>query len=99
MNVLWVCSEARALFYSAVVHCLIGGITGGIFPIQALLGLMAVALAESLVAMVAFGVPTGLWSLTNLVAIQVGYLGGIFVRSLLEKVGLAEPGRHVNHTS
>lgn len=72
--------------------------TGGIFPIQALLGLMALTAIESVVAVAVFGLPTGLWSLVNLLAIQIGYLGGIYARSLLEKAGLAEPGQRVHHT-
>jgi hypothetical protein len=73
-------------------------VTGGIFPIQALLGLMALTAIESVVAVAVFGLPTGLWSLMNLAAIQVGYLGGIYVRNLLEKAGLAAPSTRVNHT-
>jgi hypothetical protein len=73
-------------------------VAGGIFPIQALLGLMAITAVEGLAAAVVFGVPTGLWALANLVAIQLGYLGGVFVRNLLEKIGLAEPGRRITHT-
>jgi len=59
---------------------------------------MALAGLESLVVAAVFGLPTGLWSLTNLLAIQLGYLGGVYVRSLLEKAGLAAPGTRVNHT-
>ena|ERR1700754_4175173 len=88
----------RALIYSAVGHGLIGAVTGGIFPIQALLGLLALTAIESVVAVAVFGLPTALWSLMNLAAIQVGYLGGIYVRSLLEKAGVAEPGPRINHT-
>lgn len=88
----------RALFYSAIIHGLIGTVTGGIFPIQILLGLMAITAIEGVAAAVVFGVSTGLWVLANLLAIQVGYLGGLLVRNLLEKVGLAEPGTRINHT-
>lgn len=88
---------AGALFYSAIGHGLIGIAIGGIFPIQALLGLMALAVLESFVAGALFGLSTGLWSLMNLLAIQVGYLGGIYGRSLLERAGLAEPGTRINH--
>jgi hypothetical protein len=59
---------------------------------------MALTAVESIVATAVFGLPTGLWSLMNLAAIQVGYLGGIWLRSLLEKIGLAGPGTRVNHT-
>lgn len=71
---------------------------GGIFPIQALLGLMAVTALESVGVVAVFGLPTGLWSLMNLLAIQFGYLAGIYIRSLLEKAGLAQPGTRVHHT-
>jgi hypothetical protein len=59
---------------------------------------MAITAVEGLAAAVVFGVPIGLWALANLVAIQLGYLGGVFVRNLLEKIGLAEPGTRINHT-
>jgi hypothetical protein len=86
------------LFYSAVGHGVIGAVTGGIFPIQALLGLMVLAVIESIVAATVLGQPMGLWLVANLAAIQVGYLGGICIRCLLEKVGLAERGTRVNHS-
>ena len=40
---------------------------------------------------IAWGTSMGLWSLGSLVAVQVGYLGGVWLRSALEHVGIAEP--------
>lgn len=89
---------AHALFYSAIGHGLVGAVTGAVFPIQALLGLMVLTTLESAATTVLFGLTAGLWSLVNLVALQVGYLAGIYIRSLLEKAGLAQPSTRVHHT-
>lgn len=56
------------------------------------MGLVIVVLVECVATAAVFGVQAGLWSLTSLVAIQMGYLGGVYARSILEKTGLlAEP--------
>jgi hypothetical protein len=34
------------------------------------------------------------WSLGSLVAVQIGYLGGIYLRSVLEHVGIGVPDVH-----
>lgn len=91
-------SGAHALFYSAIGHGLVGAVAGGAFPVQALLGLLGIAVLESAATTALFGLDAGLWSLINLVALQVGYLGGVYVRSLLEKAGLAQPSTRVHHT-
>ena len=39
----------------------------------------------------------GLWSLGSLVAVQMGYLGGIYLRSVLKYVGIAEPNVRPRH--
>lgn len=80
------------------VHFIIGTLTGYAFPVRALLGLVAVVLVECLIVAVAFGATAGLWSLTALVAIQFGYLGGVYTRSVLEKAGITEPNTHIRHT-
>ncbi|WP_424627929.1 hypothetical protein [Bradyrhizobium sp. SYSU BS000235] len=59
---------------------------------------MALTTLESIAMAALFGLPAGLWSLVNLAAIQIGYLGGVCVRGLLEKAGLAESGTRVHHT-
>lgn len=59
---------------------------------------MVLTVIESIVAAAMLGQPMGLWLLVNLAAIQLGYLGGICIRCVLEKVGLAEPDTRVNHS-
>ena len=58
---------------------------------RALLTLVAVVLMECVGATLVWGLSTGAWSLGSLVAVQTGYLGGIYCRSVLEHAGIAEP--------
>jgi hypothetical protein len=78
---------------------LAGFLTGSIFRVRALLGLVIIVLIECVATAAMSGFQAGLWSLTSLVAIQMGYLGGVFARSVLEKIGLlSEPETHVRRT-
>ena len=81
--------------YLIAIHFLIGILTGCVFRVRVLLGLVAVVLFECVAASAALGATAGLWLLTGLAAVQIGYLGGVWLRSLLEKAGLAEPGAGV----
>jgi uncharacterized membrane protein len=72
-------------------HFFAGLITGSIFAARSLLILVALVLVECVGAAIAWGVSVGFWSLGSLVAVQMGYLGGIYCRSLLERMGIAEP--------
>lgn len=78
-------------------HFLAGAITGSIFDARTLLTLVALALIECVGVTIAWGLSTGLWSLGSLIAVQVGYLGGIYLRSVLEHVGIAEPNVRPRH--
>lgn len=81
------------------IHLLAGFLTGSIFRVRALLGLVIIVLIECVATAAMSGFQAGLWSLTSLVAIQMGYLGGVFARSVLEKIGLlSEPETHVRRT-
>lgn len=74
------------------LHLLAGFLTGSIFRVRALLGLVIIVLIECVATVAISGVQAGLWSLMSLVVIQMGYLGGVYARSVLEKTGLlAEP--------
>lgn len=84
--------------YIVAIHLLAGFLTGAVFRVRVLVGLVAIVLIECLATAAIFGVQEGLWSLTNLVAIQMGYLLGIYARSVLEKIGLAEPETQVRRT-
>lgn len=51
---------------------------------------MALVLIECVVVAVICGFSIGLWSLGSLLATQVGYLGGVYIRSVLENAGVGE---------
>jgi hypothetical protein len=79
------------------LHCLAGAVTGSVFAVRALLTLVALVLTECVGVTIACGTSMGLWSLGSLIAIQVGYLGGVCLRSALEHVGIAEPIARPRH--
>jgi hypothetical protein len=79
------------------LHCLAGAVTGSVFAVRTLLILVAFVLTESIGVTIAWGASMGLWSLGSLVAVQVGYLGGVCLRSMLEHVGIAEPIARPRH--
>jgi hypothetical protein len=54
------------------------------FAVRTLLTLVAIVLIECVVATIARGLSVGLRSLGSLIGVQVGYLGGISLRSVLE---------------
>jgi hypothetical protein len=72
-------------------HFLAGLVTGSIFAVRTLLTLVALVLIECVGVTIAWGVSAGFWSLGSLIAVQMGYLGGIYFRSVLKHVGMAEP--------
>jgi hypothetical protein len=74
-----------------IVHFVIGAIAGSIFTVRALAALVGIVCLECVWATVALGFAAGLWSVGCLVAVQVGYLAGIYLRSLLERMGIAQP--------
>lgn len=80
-----------------VFHFLAGSVAGSIFAARTLLTLVALVLIECVGVTIAWGLSTGLWSLGSLIAIQVGYLGGIYLRSVLEHMGIAEPHVRPHH--
>jgi hypothetical protein len=79
------------------LHCLAGAVTGSVFAVRTLLTLVAVVLTECIGVTIAWGASVGLWSLGSLIAVQVGYLGGVCLRSVLEHVGIAEPIARPRH--
>ena len=81
----------------AALHCLAGAVAGSVFAVRTLLTLVALVLTECVGVTIAWGTSTGLWSLGSLIAVQVGYLGGVCLRSALEHVGIAEPIARPRH--
>jgi hypothetical protein len=79
------------------LHFVAGSVAGSMFTVRTLLPLVGIVLVECVVAAVALGFTAGLCSLGGLVAVQIGYLGGIFLRSVLERVGIAQPYVRSHH--
>ena len=76
-------------------HFLAGLVAGSIFAVRTLLTLVTLVLIECVGVAIWRGFSTGLfWSLGGLVAVQLGYLGGIYLRSVLEHVGIGVPDVH-----
>jgi hypothetical protein len=80
--------EQVVLIYGVAVHFFVGLVTGSVFAVRTLLGLVAVVLLECLVAAIVYGAAYGFWWLSALLAVQLGYLAGLYVRSVLEHAGL-----------
>jgi hypothetical protein len=72
-------------------HFLAGLVTGSFFAVRVLLVVVALVLIESVAVAIAWGLTMGGWSLGSLIAVQTGYLGGIYFRSVLEHAGVVEP--------
>ena len=89
--------EGNVLISVVAFHFLAGSVTGSIFDVRTLLTLVALVLIECAGATITWGLSTGLWSLGSLIAVQMGYLGGIYLRSVLEQVGIAKPNVRSRH--
>lgn len=70
---------------------------GSYLAVRTLLTPVALVLIECVGATIAWGSSMGLWSPGSLVAVQMGYLGGIYLRSVLEHEGIAEPNVRPHH--
>jgi hypothetical protein len=72
-----------------ILHLIAGLVVGSLFGVQTLAILALAVCLEAVVAVVVLGVPTGLiWLLVSQVALQFGYLGGMYLRSVLERAGI-----------
>jgi hypothetical protein len=72
-----------------ILHFVAGILVGSLFRVQtlAILGLAVFVEAAAVVALK--GVSTGLiWLLVSQAALQFGYLGGMYLRSILERFGI-----------
>ncbi len=79
------------------LHVLAGLLAGSGFRAQTLLTLVWLVLIEAVACGAVRGAVAGaVWLLANEAALQAGYLGGIYLRSLLERRGnsvAAQSGR------
>jgi hypothetical protein len=88
----WRSALEADLISAIAIHFLAGLVAGSIFAVRTLLILVGFVLIGCVGVTILRGVSTGvLWSVGSLVAVQAGYLGGVYVRSFLEHVGIAVP--------
>jgi hypothetical protein len=80
-----------------VLHLLAGLVAGSLFGVQTLVVLALAVSVEGVACFILHGASAGLvWLLVSQVTLQIGYLGGIYLRSVLERVGIivaAQSGR------
>jgi len=79
------------------LHFVAGAVAGSMFTVRTLLAIVGIVFVECVVATVALGFTAGLWSVGGLVAVQIGYLAGIYLRSVLEHMGIAQPSVRSHH--
>ena len=79
------------MYYATTLHFFAGALTGSIFKVRTLLTLLALVFVESFFLSLALGAIAWLWAVTSLVALQIGYLAGVYARGVLEQAGYASP--------
>ncbi len=79
------------------LHFVAGAVAGSMFTVRTLLALVGIVLIECVTATVALGFAAGLCSVGGLVAVQIGDLAGIYLRSVLEHAGIAQPSIRPHH--
>jgi hypothetical protein len=84
-------SGTKILLFSSIFHVFAGAVAGAVFRVPTLLALLGLLLLESVILVFDYGATAGLWTLANLVGLQVGYLLGIYGRSALEHAGYLRP--------
>jgi hypothetical protein len=84
------------LFYAAIFHALGGAVAGSLFTVRILLFLSGILLVEALAAAFVNIEIAEPWALINIVALQVGYLAGVFIRGGLEHAGVLVPPAEIH---
>lgn len=79
------------------LHLGAGVVAGAMFTVRTLLALVAINLVECLAASITGGLSAALYLAAGLVAVQVGYLAGMYLRSALERAGIAHPSIRPEH--
>jgi len=80
------------------LHFVVGSVAGSMFTARTLVTLVGIVLVECATATMVLSLTAGLYSMGGLVAVQIGYLGGIYLRSVLERVGIAQPYVRPHHS-
>lgn len=79
-------------------HALAGLTAGSVFGVRTLLTMVALVLIECVGALVWNGLSAELlWALGSLIVVQVGYLGGICLRSVLGHARIGVPAPQPRH--
>jgi hypothetical protein len=72
-----------------ILHLIAGLVVGSLFGVQTLVVLVFAVFIEAGTAVALRGLSTGLvWFLISQIALQLGYLGGMYLRSILERAGI-----------
>jgi hypothetical protein len=72
-----------------ILHFIAGLMSGSLFGAKTLVVLALAMLVEGVVSLFLNGPSMGLvWLLTGQAALQAGYLGGVFLRSALDRAGI-----------
>jgi len=79
------------LLYAIVLHSFAGIVTGSLFKARTLSFVLALVLIETTIVSAAGVHIAAAWILTNLVAIQLGYVAGVFARWAAEQAGYSIP--------
>lgn len=77
------------MLYAITFHFLAGGVTGSIFKVRTLLLVLSFVLVESVFLIFLEGGVAVLWAVAGLIAVQAGYVAGMYTRGLLEHAGYA----------
>jgi hypothetical protein len=72
---------------SIVLHLVAGVVAGSIFSVRTLIFLLGLLLLEAAALTVAYGWRLGVGPAIGIVALQCGYLAGLYGRSVFERVG------------
>jgi hypothetical protein len=75
------------LLYAITFQFLAGGVTGSIFKVRTLLLVLSVVLVEFVLLIFLQGGVAVLWAVAGLIAVQAGYVAGLYTRGLLEYAG------------
>jgi hypothetical protein len=72
-----------------ILHMTAGLLVGSLFGVQTLVVLVFAVFVEAVAVIALRGLSTGLlWILVGQMALQFGYLGGVCLRSILERAGI-----------
>ena len=71
---------------STMLYLAAGTVTGFIFSIRMLLLALLVLLIEAITLSIAFGASFVVGTIIGIVALQLGYLGGVYARAVVERL-------------